>query len=391
MLLPLLLSFFSLFAEARTKDLFCNADLCTIPFDAEGNQNGTEICYADEAKTIKLKEVSWKNGKREGVARCWEKGKVSQEAEYRSDALNGLFIEYKYDSTGHLVNLMENNEATGLQFSVDDAGKVTRIHYCLIGDTAEPAAILSCRDQNYGKYNTALADFRKAQFEKDKLAAEKEAKRKNGPQETKYASGAVRAKWTNVNGEMHGKFVSWREDGKVLTDCSYQNGDLEGPCLEYDEAGRLDSRKTYAKNKVVKEEVFYDNGKTSILIAKEGDRYCTTEFYESGPKSHTYCLSGDYRRWYAPIDGPYNFWFENGKQSLKGQFQNGRPSGHWESFEENGELYREAWYENGTLTKTIDYFRKAPQHRIVRELFPDGSVRTETRLEGLEGNKSQVI
>lgn len=393
MLLPILLSLITVSAHAgRTKDFQCgNAYSCVIPYDSEGNQNGTESCYTDDSKSILVREVSWKNGKREGVARCFKEKKLSVEAIFKNDALNGPFLEIDYDASGDRVTLMENGEEVGLSFSLK-GGRVSSVNYCLVGGTPEFDAVFSCADRDYGKYNTLLATWKKEELQKNKIAAAKEAKRRNGPQESKYPSGKIRSKWTTLDGEIHGKFLGYTEAGKVKTDCEYKNGNLEGVCLAYDDEGRLDKKETWKNRKLIKEERFYDNGNPERVSTQEGDKkFCHTDFYENGKKMTAWCTTErNVWSWYGQQEGSYTQWDYDGSISVKGNFKNGLRVGLWEYFD-GKDIRSELTYEKGNLMKSVDYERKPPQHRIVREYFPDGSLKNETRFEGLEGNQKQLI
>lgn len=397
MLLLLLSLSLPVFA-GQVHDLPCDADICSIPYDKEGNQNGMETCYEDETKAKVVRELFWKDGAREGTAKCWRNGKLKFEAEYKNDALNGLFIEYDYDSTGDRVSLLQNGEETGLNFRVKN-GKVIRVDSCVIDGVPAFEAALSCAPKDYGKFNGALAIWKKEELAKNRQAAAKEAKRLNGPQESKYASGQIRAKWNHKDGEIEGKFLSYFESGKIQTDCEYKNGKHEGPCLEYDQEGRLDKREMYSAGKLTKAETFFDNGKPKEVITY-GDqgRSCVVEYFDSGIKSRSGCYLEKnhygyyyYYSWrsHSP-DGEYQSWYDNGDLLEKGQYKDGKRIGKWESYADK-ELDGEYFYENGVLVKTVEYYRKAPQYRMVREYMPDGSLRNETRLEGLSGDRPKVI
>lgn len=384
---------------ASEYDLPCDAEYCVIPYGVDGNANGTERCYADETKTKIIRELNWKDGKREGMVKCWKPdGKLKFEAEYKNDTLNGPYVEHDYDSTGAKVVLLENGKEIGLGFRVKD-GKVTRADYCMIDGVKAFEAALSCKDRDYGKYTPMVAAWKKEELAKNKKAAAAEAKRLNGPQESKFSSGQTRAKWTNKNGEIHGKFLGYFETGKVKTDCEYSNGKHEGPCLEYDQEGRLDKREMWSADKLTKAETFYDNGKPKEVITYgEKGRSCVVEYYDNGNKSVSVCYIERtnygyyyYYSWRSQTpDGEYLSWDETGAPSEKGLYTDGKRTGKWESFYE-GQIDREYFYDKGNLQKTIDYERKAPQHRIVREYMPDGSLKLEKKLEGLTGDKEKLI
>lgn len=391
MLLLLLNFILPISFAAQTHDLPCDAEACVIPYDSEGTQNGTEVCYSDENRSEKIREINWKDGKREGPARCWKKGKVTFDAFYKNDALNGIYIDYDYDSNGDRVWYLENYQETGLSFSVKN-GKVTALHYCVIGGTPVFDAALSCETPDYGRFNQPLADYKKEVLLKNKAAAAKEAKRQNGPQETKYSSGKIRAKWTNVNGNMHGKFLSYSENGKVQTDCEYKNGKEHGNCLTYDEEGRLDKREVWADGDKNSVEEFYDNGKPERLYkVVSKTRSCITQYYDSGVKSGEWCGSPDrYYFRYVRYDGPYKSWDTEGNLFVEGNYENGEEVGVFTHYD--GKIVdREMTYEKGKLLKSVDYINSPPQHRIVREYFPDGSLKSESRLEGISGDKKKLI
>lgn len=368
-------------------DLPCDADACVIPYDSEGTQNGVEICYNDETKSEKVIERNWKDGRREGPVRCWEKGKPAFEANYKNDVLQGVYVDYDYDSTGARVTYLENNEEAGLTFSVKD-GKVTRLHYCMIGGTQSHEDVLSCETGDLGKFAKPVAEFRAEELKKNKLAAAAEAKRRNGPQESKYRDGKIKAKWTNVDGRIHGKFESFFENGKIQSDCSYKNGKEDGLCLTYDSEGRLDKKETWMNGKVAVTEIFFDNGKTESVTDTKSGRACVISYYDTGVKNSEYCSSSD--RWWMIYEGPYKYWSQDGELIVDGTYEKEQRTGKWNYYSDK-QIERELIYEKDSLVKSTDYFYNVPQHRIVREYFPDGSVKTESRLEGLEGDGKKMI
>ena len=386
MLLSILLSFLTLSADAgRTKDLTCGYIRdCVIPYNSEGNQNGTETCYEDDSRKVKIREITWKDGQREGKARCFDKNQMSKEVTYKNDIMNGPFVEYNYDSNGDRVTLMENGEEAGLSFSVSK-GKVSAVHYCLVSGNPERGAILSCSEKDYGSFNPLLKSWMKEEKERNKLATGKEEKRRNGPQESRYSSGKLRSKWNHVDGSIHGKFLSYTEAGILKTDCEYKNGKLEGICLGYDDDGRLDKKETWKDRKLVKEETFFDNGNPEQVMVMEGDKkFCYITYYDNKQKMSEWCEAQRHR------EGPYTQWDSEGNLYFQGNFEKGFRTGTWEYYD-GKEISSEHVYEKGILVKSIDYLRTPPQHRIVREYFPDGSIKKETRLEGLLGNQKHLI
>jgi antitoxin component YwqK of YwqJK toxin-antitoxin module len=391
-MLSLLLSvFLTISFASEFHDLPCDARACVIPYDTEGVQNGKEICYENETRAKKIKEINWKNGKREGVAYCWKNDKLTYEATYKNDRLNGIFVHYDYDSNGDRAWLIEDDEETGLSFSSQN-GKVTDFSYCIVNGTAEFKAVLTCPNKDYGRFNEAVETFKKEMLERDAKKASANAKLMNGPQESTFSNGKVRAKWANVNGQISGKYLSYYENGDLKGDCQYLDGKENGTCLSYDEQKRLDKKETWLKGKAVRIEEFYDNGQPSKLTeTTEPLKTCVTEYYETGSKWTHHCQTHDLS-WYndSTYEGPYTIWEEGNVVSVSGTYLKGERTGTWEYFEEKL-LRQQLFYEKGILLKTIDYIRKAPQSRTVREYFPDGSLKIEKQLEGLEGDKQKLI
>lgn len=397
-MLLLLLSLIIGSAQAYTHDLYCDSYDCVIPYDDQGLQNGTEICYKDSDHKIKVKEVLWKNGKREGRASCFKDGKVTDQMEYKNDLQNGPYVDANYDSNGDRIYFLENEKEVGLSFSMKD-GKVTSLAYCVINGQPDREAALSCPARDYGTYTAAVNLKIKEELEKNKQDKEKLAKRMNGPQESKYPSGKLRAKWTNKDGQIHGQYVGFYESGKTQTDCSYESGKQDGKCELYDDQDRLDAREIWTKGTLTKKEEFFDNGKISRSTEKTGaNTSCVVDYYDSGVKFASYCLLHStqyyyygYGRYdYSNMDGDYKSWSETGALESQGAYKKGMHIGKWEYFDREGLSY-EAFYQDGKLMKSVDYVRKSPQHRLVREYFEDGSLKNETRLEGLSGDKPKVI
>ncbi len=393
-MLSLILSLFIYSAHAREHDLPCDAHACVIPYDSEGTQNGVETCYTDEKKSKKIKEVRWKNGKREGQAFCWREDKLTYEANYKNDLLNGPFIQYDYDSRGDRVWLMEDDQEAGLSFSAKQ-DKVTDFSYCIVNGSREFNAVLTCPDKDYGRFDKEVSLFKDQLLEKKKKDAVASAKLMNGPQESKYPSGKIKAKWVNLNGNIHGDFTSYFENGNVQNQCHYIDGKEDGLCIAFDVEKRMDKRETWVKGKTVKIEEFYDNGHLEQLTDKSAPpKACITKYYDTGNKQLSHCViqESSYYRWYdySTYDGPYQSWNEGNVLAVSGNYLKGQRVGVWEYFEDKN-LTDKMTYENGHLVKSIAYFRSPTMYRIVREYFPDGSVKSEVKLEGLEGDKQKVI
>lgn len=86
-----------------------------------------------------------------------------------------------------------------------------------------------------------------------------------------------------------------------------------------------------------------------IIMAKKEIRFFTAEFYENGQLKGRLCFDKD-----GKLDGPGEYYFENGCAKSRGIFHHGLFSGDWKNFDEKGKLVSTERYDsNGQLIKTI--------------------------------------
>lgn len=376
--------------QANWVDFRCDSSYCEIPYNSEAKQDGLEICYKEKDKKEKIKEVTWKNGIREGAIRCYQNGKLKREAFNTNDKLNGIYQEHDYDSRGTMVVLLKNNVMDGYQFHVKD-NKLQDMAWCYRDGKALDKMTSSCNDEDYGPFKKLVADFKKEESIKLARQSEENSKRLNGPQIQNYRSGKKRAIFTNVDGKINGKYNFFSEEGVLLEDCNYKKDKKDGECLSYDKEGRLDKKAIFNDGILVKEDSFFDNGKLSeTLEVIEKNKSCFKTFYDTGARASSYCSIGRGYGWGSDYDGKFETWYENGQLSTTGSYEKGKMIGTWETFNYNGDLIDKSEYVKGTLTKSVSFrFERLKENvvfpekfRLIREYFPDGSIKNETELPG---------
>ena len=98
------------------------------------------------------------------------------------------------------------------------------------------------------------------------------------------------------NGVMEGPWVSYHENGQLLSEGAFKNGKTEGPWVLY-----------------------YDNGRLSMKGTFKNGKY----------------------------EGPWVFYHNNGQLEMKGDFKNGDREGLWIDYYDNGQLNKKGNYKNG--------------------------------------------
>ena len=78
----------------------------------------------------------------------------------------------------------------------------------------------------------------------------------------------------NVNGELHGDYIEFYENGQVSYKITYENGIRQGKSITYLENGKIIEETNYIDGKKEKDHLFYD----------EKGKLIKTEIYKNGVK-----------------------------------------------------------------------------------------------------------
>ncbi len=139
------------------------------------------------------------------------------------------------------------------------------------------------------------------------------------------------------------------ENGKVKSELSYVDGELDGPCRWYMANGKLQMEVEYRHNKMngltrrwyengnLMEESWYRDGvQDSVFRGYSLKGLLVEEGYYADGK-----LNGDYRRWY-----------ENGQVFQEGRYADDMMDGSWLIFYADGNLAAKADFDKGTGVQT---------------------------------------
>lgn len=361
-------------------DFYCRASACEIPYNDQGIQNGLEICYTNRDKKLKAKEVTWKNGLRQGKARCYKDGEVTFEAYFEKNRLHGLFVQKNYDSTGDRYIRVVDGRQVGFSFSVD-AKKKMYFRGCHRDNGRDDLAIKDCLKGDYGPFTKEVMAEYQIIKDKEKRDAATQKARRDGPQLEKFPNGQIRVRYTNKDGQPTGRYEEFHQNGKpALTEYFSSTGKRDGESKEWNAQGVLKKLTVYDNGSKTSETEFRDNGQPQLLVIWEGKGFdrspCLTYFYESGKKQSSECRLPS-PNWYEPMHGEYVYWNEDGKEVVKGRYERGVRAGTWKYFDDQeGRLSQEHFFEKGRLVRSVHYV--GPE-KVTREFHPDGSLKSEKK------------
>ena len=151
---------------------------------------------------------------------------------------------------------------------------------------------------------------------------------KNGIEKQFYDNGKIKLEINNINGLAEGKCTEWHQNGKLKSEGNYKNGKEDGLHIWWFDNEKKDQQMTY--NNGMLEGVFqnwYRNGQLRLEAN-----------YHNGKK-----------------DGLSKEWYENGKIKLEGSYVQDNLNGSIQSYSKNGQLIGIQLFDNGKLTKDINY------------------------------------
>lgn len=362
-------------AQGRAQEFACGSRHCAIPYDDQGVQQGVEVCWDSAEKKEKVRELNWSKGKRNGEARCWEKGKLVTMAQFKDNLLHGLYVDQRFSQIE--VHRFDQGKLSGYRLHLDKDGKSFRTGPCYRDGEVDDTDGNFCRQLDYGVYKPQL----EAYFAKLKGEEKARLAKQNGPQLDKYGDGKVKAKYTKRNGEITGLYEAFWPNGKLRVKGEYSDGRRQGEFLSYHEEGYLVGRDVYQLDRPVKLETILQNGKLSERkewVVEDGRvRVCRDTFHENGVAAFRTCRRDSSSYWYSDNDGEYVWWNEQGKPLFKGQYLDGERVGTWSSYDhESLQLMGESNYEKGKLLS--EWYINEKNQRVERTFFPDGSLKTET-------------
>lgn len=194
--------------------------------------------------------------------------------------------------------------------------------------------------------------------------------------------GSKISEYSIVEDKLDGNIKKWSENGVLLIDCRYNNGQFDGTQKEYYPSGQLKFSAQY-KNGVKNGEIaewfedgslsFYANFKENI---QEGD---AIENYRSGsPKNRSFYKNGK-------LHGAYQEWYPNGTLKVDTCYIDGKREGQHRIWNEVNQLLLEvsykndlpvgimhSYYDNGQLKERGEFAEDGKRHGLYEEFYENG-------------------
>ncbi len=196
------------------------------------------------------------------------------------------------------------------------------------------------------------------------------------------------SEWEYDRGARHGT-CTWRyPSDKILKECTYRNGLLDGHLRQYNTDGKLVANETYEQGQKVALKVkYFAETRTSKGKRKESEgMYLFAQLVIDtvddwwAAKPATYKPLGrdmkhglwiawhpnGQRRVYGNYDqdlrdGKFIWWHTNGQEALSANYQKGEPDGGWVWWHENGQKSATGQYINGEMNGMWVHWKKDGQ------------------------------
>jgi len=302
-----------------------------------GQLDGHWKFYSENGK-INL-EYEYRSGKKNGYKRVYDSETsvlISEEA-FSDDQRNGVSFYYKEGYKFKEVPYVKGKEeGMGKEFNKD--GMIVTITKYKSGYISREEKINRTDKFNkkQGNWREFYPDFsvrRELQYRDDKLDGYLKEFGKDGNliKAEKYIEGVLQVNVPElIKLDIKNAYF---ENGRIKSSGTFNKGVPEGITRRYDEEGKIISGEVY------KDGVLLAEGITDEKGYKQGK---WKEFYPSGQLK----AEGEYLN--DRKSGPWRFFHLNGKDEQIGQYtKDGKPTGDWKWFYENGNILREESFIKG--------------------------------------------
>ena len=282
----------------------------------------------------KHEEIPYYKGKKEGLRKIYfENGNLSNEVHYFDDSREGKTTDYYNNGKILRVKNYKNNFGNGEFTEYYRNGQIK-----VKGNYKD--GLRDGEFKFYSENNKYLGSvfYKNKEIIKNTLSKEDEENLSTsfefadmalflrsttrdivGATTDVYPSGKPRLYMPyNVNGELHGDYIEFYEDGKISYKITYENGIRQGKFMGYLENGKVIEEKNYVDGK------------------KEGK---ALETFEGMIQMKT-----NYKN--NKIDGAMFLYYPSGKLLQKRNFINGKAEGELVEYYENGVVKEKAYFIN---------------------------------------------
>jgi len=150
-------------------------------------------------------------------------------------------------------------------------------------------------------------------------------------------TGSLVLEYTRINNKYHGVFCRYYPDGTMKSIITYDNEVPVGAFITFYPSGAMMSYYNYG---------YSERDKDIEQVIERG------EFEEDYPP---YSVVEWARVYYKKLNGPYYYYYENGKTERIECYSENLSDGIWQYFDEEGKLIKEETYVNDELIDTLLY------------------------------------
>ena len=314
-----------------------NGNLKEVYLDDDDFVTGIVRTYYESEK--KHEEIPYYKGKKDGLRKIYfENGNLSNEVHYSDDLRDGKAIDY-----------YSNGKIFRLKYYKDNFGNGEFTEYYKNGQIKVKGNYKDgLRDGEfkfYSENNKYLGSvfYKNKEIIKNTLSKEDKENLSTsfefadmalflrsttrdivGATTDVYPNGKPRIYMPySVNGELHGDYIEFYEDGKISYKITYENGIRQGKSISYLESGKSIGETNYIDGK------------------KEGK---SLETFEGMIQ-----MKANYKN--NKIDGDMFLYYPSGKLLQKRSFINGKAEGELIEYYENGVIKEKAYFINGKQEK----------------------------------------
>jgi antitoxin component YwqK of YwqJK toxin-antitoxin module len=194
----------------------------------------------------------------------------------------------------------------------------------------------------------------------------------NGDCYSNFKSGAKESVYKRVNGNIHGKYVKYFENGKVASEGEYNNGSKTGVWKNYFENGALKSEENDAKIGECTVSLIKEYSEQALPVKEiklvGANQIQEIAYFENGKKKSEspFVIASDCEKIKEGVEKTY---FENEVVETEITYKNGKAEGTGKGYYESGKLYTDCIFANGRKTGTVKTF------------FEDGKIQSTTEIE----------
>ena len=340
-----------------TRIYYPNGNLKEVYLDDDDFVTGIVRTYYESEK--KHEEIPYYKGKKEGLRKIYfENGNLSNEVYYVDDLREGKTIDYYNDGKVFRLKNYKDNIGNGEFTEYYRNGQIK-----VKGNYKD--GLRDGEFKFYSENNKYLGSvfYKNKEIKKNTLSKEDEENLSTnfefadmalflrsttrdivGATTDVYPNGKPRIYMPySVNGELHGDYIEFYEDGNISYKITYENGIRQGKSITYLENGKIIGETNYIDGK------------------KEGKSLETLKGMIQ--------MKANYKN--NKIDGDMFLYYPSGKLLQKRSFINGKAEGELIEYYENGVIKEKAYFINDKQEKE-HFFYDEKGKLIKTDIYKNG-------------------